>query len=119
MDASNKTPQEMLFHWEQTAPERVYLRQPVNREWHEFTWGDVGNRARRVTAALRELGLQPGDRVGIFSKNCAEWVIADFAIMLGGFVSYLRQKQDPTEKRRFSKATECNTIIHCMFKNRK
>lgn len=84
---TDKTPQEMLQHWEQTTPDFVYLKQPVNRQWREFSWREVGEQARRIAAALRGFGLQPGDRVGIFSKNCAEWIISDLAIMLGGFVS--------------------------------
>lgn len=84
---TRKTPQEMLLHWERTSPEVVWLRQPINRQWREFTWREVGDQARRIAAALQSFGLRPGDRVGIFSKNCAEWIISDLAIMLGGFIS--------------------------------
>ncbi|MEM9453772.1 MAG: AMP-binding protein [Myxococcota bacterium] len=86
-ESSLQTPLQKLRHWEQHAPERIYLRQPVDRQWREFSWREVGEQARRLTAALRGFGLRPGDRVGIFSKNCAEWIIADLAVMLGGFVS--------------------------------
>jgi len=82
-----KTPQQMLLHWEATTPDQPYLHQPVNRQWREFSWREVADQARRMAAALRGLGLQPGDRVGIFSKNCAEWIISDLAIMAGGFIS--------------------------------
>jgi long-chain acyl-CoA synthetase len=33
------------------------------------------------------MGLSKGDRVGILSKNCAEWFIADLAIMMAGMIS--------------------------------
>lgn len=85
--ATLKTPQQMLRHWEQTTPDFVYMRQPIDGQWREFTWREVGEQARRITTALQGFGLKPGDRVGIFSKNCAEWIISDLAIMLGGFVS--------------------------------
>lgn len=80
-------PQAMLEHWVRAAPDHVFLRQPVNRQWREFRWRDIDDQARRMAAALLALGLSRGDRVGIFAKNCAEWIIADLAIMAGGFVS--------------------------------
>ncbi|MEM9303270.1 MAG: AMP-binding protein [Pseudomonadota bacterium] len=82
-----KTPQTMLLHWEQTAPDHVLLNQPIDRQWKTWTWREAMDEARRITAALRHAGLQPGDRVAIFSKNCAHWFMADFALMLGGYIS--------------------------------
>ena len=82
-----RMPQEMLQHWEATRPDHVYLRQRIDGRWEDFSWRRVLDEARRVAAALDQLGLQPGDRVGIMSKNCAHWFIADFALMLGGYVS--------------------------------
>jgi fatty-acyl-CoA synthase len=35
--------------------------------------------ADRVAAGLLRRGLQPGDRVGIWSHNNAEWVVAQYA----------------------------------------
>jgi long-chain acyl-CoA synthetase len=40
-----------------------------------------------MASALHALGCAPGDRVALLAKNCAEWLIADFAIMLAGLVS--------------------------------
>ncbi|AKS41856.1 AMP-dependent synthetase [Wenzhouxiangella marina] len=40
-----------------------------------------------MAVALADLGLEPGDRVGIISRNCAHWVLADLAIILAGLVS--------------------------------
>ncbi len=33
------------------------------------------------------MGLEPGDRVALLSKNCAEWVISDIGISIAGLVS--------------------------------
>ncbi len=82
-----RTPQQMLLHWEREAPDYIVFNQPIDRKFHEFSWRDAVAQARRIANGLHDLGLQPGDRVAILSKNCAEWFIADFAIMLGGFVS--------------------------------
>ena len=78
---------DIFYLREELHPNKVYLRQPQNNQWTEYTWKEVGIQARKVLTALRDLGLEPGDHVGIISKNCAQWIIADLAILMGGFVS--------------------------------
>nr|WP_298135992.1 AMP-binding protein [uncultured Pseudomonas sp.] len=85
--SKGKSPIEMLYHWEMNHPEKVYLRQPIDGQWHEYTWAQVADSARRLTSALYNLGFNRGDKVAILSKNCAEWIITDLALQLGGFVS--------------------------------
>jgi long-chain acyl-CoA synthetase len=80
-------PLQRLALWVEKCPDTVWLNQPVNGQWHEFTWAQVDDQARRMAAALQALGCEPGDRVALLAKNCAEWVIADLAIMLAGLVS--------------------------------
>lgn len=92
-----KTFNEILYENEKKYADVVYLRQPINGVWHELTWTDVMQQARKITTFLKKLGLKKGDKVAIFSKNCAEWFIADFAIAMGGFVSvplYAAQDKD-------------------------
>jgi long-chain acyl-CoA synthetase len=70
------------------APARPMYTQPlpggVLRRW---TWGQGLDEAQRIAAALAALGIAPGDRVAILSKNCAWWMLADLAIWLAGGVS--------------------------------
>lgn len=84
---SFKTPLEMLYYWQDIRPNAVFLRQPVDGVVKEFTWQDTAEQARRVAAGLIALDLPKASNIGIFSKNCAEWFIADLAIMLSGHVS--------------------------------
>ena len=77
-----------LYHWEQTAPSRVALTQPIGAGvLRDFTWQQVMDGARRMAAHLQAQGLQPGDRVGLMSKNTAWWMMADFSVWLAGGVS--------------------------------
>lgn len=70
-----------------TAPGAPFLHQPRNREWQTYSFADVDLLARKFAAALQGMGLERGDRVAVFSKNCAEWIIADLGIMMAGMVS--------------------------------
>jgi long-chain acyl-CoA synthetase len=80
-------PLQRFQHWVEQCPDKVWLRQPVAGAWHDFTWRQVDDQARRLAAGLLALGCAPGDRVAILAKNCAEWFISDLAIMLAGLVS--------------------------------
>ncbi|HOB94189.1 MAG TPA: AMP-binding protein [Aquabacterium sp.] len=51
-----------------------------------WTWADLSDRAHAVAAGLLAMGLQPGDRVGIWAPNCAEWALTQFATALAGIV---------------------------------
>ena len=82
-----KTPLEMLYHWQDTKPNAVFLRQPVDGVVKEFTWQDTADQVKRVAAGLIALDLPAASNIAIFSKNCAEWFIVDLAIMLAGHVS--------------------------------
>lgn len=72
---------------ERNFGDRIYLRQPRDNHWHEYSWKKTMEQARQVARFLQDSGLNRGDRVAIFSKNCAEWFIADFGIALAGMVS--------------------------------
>jgi len=78
---------DIFYEREKLHPNKVYLRQPEGDQWHEFTWFEVGEQARKLVTMLRSLGLKKGDHIGILSKNCYQWIIADLAILMGGFVS--------------------------------
>ena len=90
--ASTVTPDALalqrLYHWEKTSPDRVALTQPLGGgPVRDYTWREVVDQSRRMAAHLQSRGLQPGDKVALLSKNTAHWLMADFAIWIGGFVS--------------------------------
>ena len=80
-------PNEMILRWAEERPNEVYLKQIIDRQFVEFTYAEVADKALKLVAALQELGLQPRDKIALVSKNCAEWFICDLALMLGDFVS--------------------------------
>lgn len=80
-------PLERFLYWEQEQPDRIFLRQPVNGVWKTWTWAQAGEQCRRLAAGLLSKGINPGDHVALLSKNCAEWILTDLAIMMAGAVS--------------------------------
>ncbi len=82
-----------LYHWEKTTPDRVVFTQPYDgaakgtgqvRTW---TWKQALDETRRMATHLQSLGLPPGEKIALISKNCAHWLMTDWAIWMAGFVS--------------------------------
>ena len=77
-----------LYHWERTTPDRPAFTQPMGASLlKEFSWKDVVDESRRMAAFLKQQGFEPGARIAILSKNCAWWLMSDFAIWMAGYVS--------------------------------
>jgi fatty-acyl-CoA synthase len=51
-----------------------------------WTYSELKSRSDAFAAGLLSLGLEPGDRVGIWAPNCAEWTIAQFATAKAGLI---------------------------------
>jgi fatty-acyl-CoA synthase len=51
-----------------------------------WTYATLKERADALAAGLLALGLAPGDRVGIWSPNNAEWVVTQFATAKAGLI---------------------------------
>ena len=43
--------------------------------------------ARKLANGLKSLGLRENAHIGLVSKNCREWIIADLAILMAGYIS--------------------------------
>ena len=68
-------------------PDRPALRTPGRRRVGDMSWADYGRAVAEVTAGLAELGIGPGQHVGIFSNNRAEWHLADLGALANGSVT--------------------------------
>src|SRR5207237_8089759 len=51
-----------------------------------WTYSELKMRSDAFASGLLALGLEPGDRVGIWAPNCAEWTIAQFATAKAGLI---------------------------------
>lgn len=51
-----------------------------------LTWSQLLYRTDEFAAGLLALGVEIGDRIGIWAPNCAEWTIAQFAAARAGLI---------------------------------
>jgi fatty-acyl-CoA synthase len=51
-----------------------------------WSFAELLHRADRFAAGLLALGMEPGDRIGIWAPNCAEWTLTQFAAARAGLV---------------------------------
>jgi fatty-acyl-CoA synthase len=58
----------------------------VRQQGIRWTWAELAERVEAFAAGLVALGLQPGDRIGIWSPNNAEWVLTQFATAKAGLI---------------------------------
>ena len=58
----------------------------VRHQGIRWTYEQLGHAVDELAAGLLGLGLEPGDRVGIWSPNNIEWVLTQFATARAGLV---------------------------------
>lgn len=54
---------------------------------HRYTFAQVREKTDMLAAGLTQLGLNPGDRVGIWGPNSSEWYLSRLAAARGGFIA--------------------------------
>jgi fatty-acyl-CoA synthase len=69
-----------IAHWPDTEA-LVSCAQSVR-----WTFAEFGRRVDRMAAGLLALGLERGDRVGIWAPNCGEWTLTQFATARCGLI---------------------------------
>lgn len=57
-----------------------------NNTYNSLNWNELDQKVRQIAASLESWGYKKGDRIGIFSPNKAEWLIADLGILANGSV---------------------------------
>jgi len=66
---------------------KVKFRFKRDGRWVEMTRGQAEKSVIAIAAGLHSLGLEKGDRICILSTTRVEWTLADFANIVGGFVT--------------------------------
>jgi long-chain acyl-CoA synthetase len=66
--------------------DHLAARHRVEDEWRELTYNEVVEAISEVALGLADLGIEPGDRVGILADTRLEWTLASYGISVAGGV---------------------------------
>src|SRR3989442_15672879 len=81
-------------------------------ENQRFTYASFRDEVNRVACALMALGVQKGERVGIWSTNCAAWVLVQFATAkIGAILVTINPAYRLYELEFALRQSECNILI--------
>lgn len=80
-------PLQRIYSAEINRGSQPFLTQPSHGELRTWTWAEAMLEVRRIVSWLNQQNWPAGSRIVILSKNCAWWVMADFAIWIAGHVS--------------------------------
>ena len=75
---------ERLIETARPRPEAVALRHKIRGAWVAWSWRSVVDEADRLAAALREIGVAPGDAVGFSGELRPNLVLASLAARIAG-----------------------------------
>jgi len=88
--ASTKTLIDTFEEWCSTCPNQVYLCQPMGGDKSnikQHTYDKARTEVIKMATYIASLGLEPGSRIALMSKNCSWWILADLAIVMSGNVT--------------------------------
>ncbi len=77
----------MFFTRAREKGDAPFLWAKSGGQWQSVSWAESARKVASLAAALKNLGLKPGDRVMLVSENRPEWCLSDLAIMAAGGVT--------------------------------
>src|SRR5712692_7901947 len=81
-------------------------------ENRRFTYSEFLDEVNLVARGLLALGVQKGERVGIWSTNCAAWVLVQFATAkIGAILVTINPAYRLYELEFALRQSECNVLI--------
>jgi len=82
----SKTIADLLFRAAEQRSGAEAVRFKRDGEWVSASYGEVLDTVREIALGLIDLGLAPGERVGLLAGTRPEWTYCDFAIASTGGV---------------------------------
>src|SRR5713226_3604559 len=93
---------------------RAQMFRHADSSWESISSVELLRRVAGLSMALVELGVKPGDRVGVFSANRPEWHTADLAIIGSGSVTVpIYFNESPDRMTYILKHSGAHVIVVC------
>src|SRR4029077_4971666 len=107
----------LLRRAETYFPNKEIVSRLPDASFHRTNYRDLMRRSKQLAVALRELGLEPGDRVATLCWNHAQHMECYFGIPSGGFVLHtLNIRLHPTDLAYIaSHAGDRAVVVHEML----
>lgn len=84
----------------------------VRHQLKRYSYAELRSEVERLARGLMALGIQKGDRVGIWATNCAEWVITQFATAkIGAILVNVNPANRAFELEYALRKSECQTLM--------
>jgi long-chain acyl-CoA synthetase len=88
-------------------------------EYATLTYAESRALVRRLAVGFRDLGIDPGDRVGLFASTRLEWALADFGVQAaGGVVTTVYADASPEKVRYLLSDPGATAVVvgneHCL-----
>jgi len=101
---------EVLDETASAAPDQCAL--VVRHEHMRLTYRELRDEVERVARGLLSLGVQKGDRVGIWSTNSSQWVMTQFATAkIGAILVSINPLNRAFELEHVLRQSECQTLL--------
>src|SRR5215467_13274038 len=101
---------EVLDHTASAYPDQPALI--VRHQNRRYTYREFHGEVELAARGLLHLGVQKGDRVGVWATNCAEWVITQFATAkIGAILVNINPAYRAYELEYALRQSECQTLL--------
>ena len=84
----------------------------VRHQQKRYTYSQLLNEVERLSRGFLALGIKKGDRIGLWSTNCAQWVVTQFATAkVGAILVNINPANRSTELEYVLRQSECQTLL--------
>lgn len=95
--ATTTTLVDLLAERARQSVDRPAIVDPLGKR--QLSWGQLLVQSLKATEQLEAAGLKPGDRLVHVGVHGADWIVVDFACLLGGFIHVALHADSPVTEQ--------------------